>query len=865
MGGSDAKVENLDSIGPVELLNPIAPFVLNNTIGVGSGAKPLRASMRLHFAMENEDIQFNNVIDVALEFENTLIYMAALIVLSDVSLRQFEIQNMSNLNCWLSLIPAPRLDSKGVRIDGSDKTLALEALHFALSNMRLNVDCVSCSSPDIEVLSDLLKLPENQVEVAQMASKLLDYLSEQLGGTFLQVQIDRMLAQVHSQCPQFSSEMTIAESEFSYEAFDSPKRPSDNVSVLIAVGATVAALALFVLAVTLSLKHIRGKRHSQWLETLGLNEILALSREEERKIERLNKLNQNTKSMFTSSGVPFVVRILIPFVILGNIALFLSGHLSIGASVNVHVLLAGQTFKINNFFIFSMSESVIEMWEAGAKELAVLIIIFSGLWPYTKQLTTLFLWFAPPTWVSVSRRESIFLWLDSLGKWSFVDIFVLIMSIVSFRVSVNSPDISFFSSDLYSINLLVVPQRGLYSNMSAQIVSQISSHIIIYYHRKIISLFDQQEFKKGRIECALECTDDVSSEKPRALHKHAFDRVGLKKGNHLKILPFVNKGLILFALATVVFIICGCALPSFEMETLGLLGLAVEAGQNFQDATNSYNIFSVVGLIFDQASFLNNGSDYFGLTCLSICLIFTVFVVPLLQVVLLMVQWFKPLTTQMRSRLFFVIEALQAWQYVEVYILAVVVATWQLGGVSQFMINAYCGGLEDMFASLLYYGFLKENDAQCFRVNAVVSEGIWICFLTACMLTILNHFITKAASQQEKDIKGTVPFESDYKDSSLIEAELYEVKSRTRNNSLPPTPLLFTDFYRWLLRSDQSLQNSDEVSSGFEDNEKKLEPKPLWLVAKLKTIIATKKMQNSKRTIRMTEENVSSCNDSFNT
>merc|ERR1712003_323138 len=153
---------------------------------------------------------------------------------------------------------------------------------------------------------------------------------------------DRMLAQVHSQCPQFSSEMTIAESEFSYEAFDSPERPRDNVSVLIAVGVTVAALALFVLAVTLSLKHIRGKRHSQWLETLGLNEILALSREEERKIERLNKLNQNTKSMFTSSGVPFVVRILIPFVILGNIALFLSGHLSIGASVNVHVLLAGQ-------------------------------------------------------------------------------------------------------------------------------------------------------------------------------------------------------------------------------------------------------------------------------------------------------------------------------------------------------------------------------------------------------------------------------------------------------------------------------------------------------------------------------------------
>jgi uncharacterized paraquat-inducible protein A len=74
---------------------------------------------------------------------------------------------------------------------------------------------------------------------------------------------------------------------------------------------------------------------------------------------------------------------------------------------------------------------------AGARELAVIIFLLSFAWPYTKQLITLGLWFAPPTMVSVSRRGSIFLWLDALAKWSMIDVFVLVLTIVSFRVSVQ--------------------------------------------------------------------------------------------------------------------------------------------------------------------------------------------------------------------------------------------------------------------------------------------------------------------------------------------------------------------------------------------------------------------------------------------
>lgn len=135
-----------------------------------------------------------------------------------------------------------------------------------------------------------------------------------------------------------------------------------------------------------------------------------------------------------------------------------------------------------------MAYSVSEMWAAGAKSLAVLILIFSGVWPYTKQLVTLVLWFLPTRWCSTVRRGKIFLWLDCMAKWSMVDVFVLLCTLTAFRISIESPTgLAFLPDDFYSIDLMVIPLWGLYSNMTAQLLSQISSHFIIHFHRRVVA------------------------------------------------------------------------------------------------------------------------------------------------------------------------------------------------------------------------------------------------------------------------------------------------------------------------------------------------------------------------------------------
>lgn len=103
-----------------------------------------------------------------------------------------------------------------------------------------------------------------------------------------------------------------------------------------------------------------------------------------------------------------------------------------------------------------MARSTVDIWNAGGKELAILILIFSGIWPYLKQISTLVLWFVPPRMVSVSKRGSVLLWLDALAKWSMVDIFVLVVVVAGFRVSIQRYACMCF---IYILSFLVYAPR----------------------------------------------------------------------------------------------------------------------------------------------------------------------------------------------------------------------------------------------------------------------------------------------------------------------------------------------------------------------------------------------------------------------
>jgi hypothetical protein len=78
----------------------------------------------------------------------------------------------------------------------------------------------------------------------------------------------------------------------------------------------------------------------------------------------------------------------------------------------------------------------------------------------------------------------------------------------------------------------------------------------------------------------------------------------------------------------------------------------------------------------------------------------------------------------------------------------------QLGSVSHFMINIYCGHLKDLqnlFSQLVSFGYLEEENAQCFLVESSINRGFFLLSAGAILLALLNSFITKAAVQYARD------------------------------------------------------------------------------------------------------------------
>ena len=117
--------------------------------------------------------------------------------------------------------------------------------------------------------------------------------------------------------------------------------------------------------------------------------------------------------------------------LLGTICMFVSGHLDDGAHLVVEAGVAGDALITDfTFFTFSLGSSLKDMYEAGAYPLVFLIGTFSGVWPYLKCLLLLYSWFAPPWLFRPKQRGQTLQLLDILGKWSLIDIYVLVLCMI---------------------------------------------------------------------------------------------------------------------------------------------------------------------------------------------------------------------------------------------------------------------------------------------------------------------------------------------------------------------------------------------------------------------------------------------------
>merc|ERR1719272_579718 len=93
-------------------------------------------------------------------------------------------------------------------------------------------------------------------------------------------------------------------------------------------------------------------------------------------------------------------------------------------------------------FGFSLVSSIKDMWNAKVYALALVVLVFSGIWPYAKLSVMQVCWFAPTSFLSPGRRLWLLEFLDEWGKWSLVDGFVMVLFMVAFKFNLNAQKVS---------------------------------------------------------------------------------------------------------------------------------------------------------------------------------------------------------------------------------------------------------------------------------------------------------------------------------------------------------------------------------------------------------------------------------------
>jgi uncharacterized paraquat-inducible protein A len=90
---------------------------------------------------------------------------------------------------------------------------------------------------------------------------------------------------------------------------------------------------------------------------------------------------------------------------------------------------------VNKHALYWQINSVHTMWASRSHALALLIAVMSGVWPYVKLVAMLGLWFGP---CEPMVRGRVLWWLEFLGKWSLIDMFVFTMMVVGFAVDIDA-------------------------------------------------------------------------------------------------------------------------------------------------------------------------------------------------------------------------------------------------------------------------------------------------------------------------------------------------------------------------------------------------------------------------------------------
>ena len=417
-------------------------------------------------------------------------------------------------------------------------------------------------------------------------------------------------------------------------------------------------------------------------------------------------------SLFLNANINIFWRISIPFLILLNIAMFISSNTGVGASVYV-LLTVGRKVRIPSLFDFGLVNSVTDMWKAGVYPLSFLIAFFSGIWPYLKLIMMLISFITPASILKKEKRETVLMFLDATGKWSILDSYVMILMLVAFHFDVKFPITGEGVKEHVYVDVYVLAAYGFLTLLTGTCFSLGLSHIITHLHRGLDEHPDQNKGEEAESYKSL-----ITFAESNYLSKEIFQTV-------ITILLFL----------TLILVILGSILISFSFHFHGLAGYAL--GLLDISAQREYSVFELGLNVPNSYEYPNNGTIRFT----QVIYFLTVFAMPIATLIIVIILWLIPFSRKIQKFLYSISEILNAWSCLDVFVISIIAAVVEIGQFTEFIVGDKCDFINP-FIKQYFHDTLEGHDT-CFEVRAYLQSGCWILFIAAITYFIGSMVVMK--------------------------------------------------------------------------------------------------------------------------
>jgi len=410
--------------------------------------------------------------------------------------------------------------------------------------------------------------------------------------------------------------------------------------------------------------------------------------------------------------------------------LFLASSSQIGSKVHVDILANSQPVAtLPSVYDCSLGASVKDMLENGVYLLAFIIILWSGIWPYLKLFMMQYCWFAPTSAMTPETRLSTLEFLDNWGKWSLVDVFVMVIFMVAFQFDVKTDD------TVLPIISRVFSEAGASGRFSVHVDAQFSFHLFVgatlgsLAVGHVMTAMHRYALQIGEYSPQATAGNYLDGKRQRLCNvlKQDGDRGCEPYWSHACFVwgPVVAMGV---ALALVVI---GVWVDTFQFNFEGMSGYILG-----EKRIRSYSVMTL-GMAIPAATPNPANSDIVFLT--TVYFLSTAVVVVAYYSILIVV-WCAPLSPRLQTHFFVAAQVLSGFSGLEVFVASILIGSLEIQRYALAIVGDKCDAINPMIATLPIASEIP-GAKTCFDVTSSLKVGFWILAAAAIISCVTGRIM----------------------------------------------------------------------------------------------------------------------------